>query len=355
MAPASDRQDAIASAVQQWNTGDQAAAVDQLRPLADAKDPVALGLIVWFLHQMPQPNPSAALDYADIALDQGNPWVINYVINIAMNDASLRPRLAGMIRKAVRNGSQVDPIGNAMTPFQQNDPATGVAMMEAAAGPFPRPESVTHFLDEIRSERDQVKETSETVREQRDNTLAAFSSAAQDVESARGRVQTRADQLETLMDQVTNAEAQTLFDTEATKNEQEGARLWKRGIAVLSLAAGIAVLPILIFYVAHLFGQDAFEDQNLVAAHFAPALALGAVAGVILARARGRDRAGQRARDLSVALGTMFAYSNQIRDETEREKFLRDMGRTVIESFLQADGAGEGDPSNLLAALTTRS
>lgn len=144
------------------------------------------------------------------------------------------------------------------------------------------------------------------------------------------------------------------FESEAQKNQGEGRSLWRRGIWVLSAAAFVAILPILIFYVGQILGKDPFADENLVAAHFAPALALGAVAGVILARARGRDRAGQRARDLAVALGTMFAYSNQIRDEGERQQFLRDMGRTVIEAFLRADGGAETEPSNLLATLTTR-
>jgi hypothetical protein len=166
-------------------------------------------------------------------------------------------------------------------------------------------------------------------------------------------VETRTNQLETLIDQVTNAEAQSLFDSEATKYETEGRSLWRWGIGVLAVAAGLALLPILVYYAGKITGADWFNDQNIVAAHFAPAVALGAVSGVLLARARGRDRARQRARDLSVALGTMFVYSGQIKDEGERQRFLHDMARAVLEAFLRQDAPSrESGSDSLLAALT---
>src|SRR5205809_351566 len=76
---------------------------------------------------------------------------------------------------------------------------------------------------------------------------------------------------------------------------------------------------------------------TLTTAHLAPTLVLAALSGILLSRARGRDRAGQRAGDLAVALGTMFVYSGQIQDEAERQRFIHEMGRVVIESYLHQD------------------
>jgi hypothetical protein len=63
----------------------------------------------------------------------------------------------------------------------------------------------------------------------------------------------------------------------------------------------------------------------------------------------------QRARDLSVALATMFAYSGQIVDETERQRFIHDMGRVVLEAFLRQDVPNsDSDGASLLAAMAKR-
>ena len=74
------------------------------------------------------------------------------------------------------------------------------------------------------------------------------------------------------------------------------------------------------------------------------------MAGVLLARSRNRDRARQRARDLSVALATMFVYSGQIADEAERQTFLREMGRAVLEAFIRQDAPHLDEGSGLIGA-----
>jgi hypothetical protein len=46
----------------------------------------------------------------------------------------------------------------------------------------------------------------------------------------------------------------------------------------------------------------------------------------------------------------MFVYSEQIQDPGERQAFIRDMGRTVLEAFLRHDPAMDADRS-LIAAI----
>jgi len=74
---------------------------------------------------------------------------------------------------------------------------------------------------------------------------------------------------------------------------------------------------------------------------------------VLLSRSRGRDRTRQKARDLSIALGTVFVYAGQMADETERQKFQHDMARAVIESFLKAETHGTEETAGLLSLLTS--
>jgi hypothetical protein len=114
-----------------------------------------------------------------------------------------------------------------------------------------------------------------------------------------------------------------------------------------------AATPLAIYYFDRITKRTPWlQGNHVLAAHTTFIVALGAVAGVLLARARGRDRARQRARDLSVALQTMFAYSESIADLNERQLFIRESGRTVLEAFLRQDAPTDSDRS-LLAAVRT--
>jgi hypothetical protein len=211
------------------------------------------------------------------------------------------------------------------------------------------------FIERARREYDALSVSTETVNDRQTKVLEALQRVEDETETRRSEITTRTQQLLKLVEQTTNAGAQSFFDTEAKQNEKEARFLWRWSVGLLSVATLFAIAPITIYYVGLALDKDWLRDQNLVWAHFAPAVALGAVAGVLLARARGRDRARQRAKDLSVALGTMFVYSGQIADDEQKQTFLRDMGRTVIEAFLRQDSsAGEKDSTSLLAALLRR-
>jgi hypothetical protein len=240
--------------------------------------------------------------------------------------------------------------------FTQGDRPTAVRLAQITALPHPYPDSWEQFLDAVRHDYDELTDAVGAVSTRKQTAIDAIEAGAADVEERRAEVQTRTQQLVTLIEQTTSAQAQTFFDAEATKYEEEGRLLWRSAVGILTIAVLFAIAPIAIYYIGAAIERDWLSDQNLVAAHLAPALALGAVAGVLLARARGRDRARQRARDLSVALGTMFVYSGQIADEEERQRFLHEMGRTVLEAFLRQDApVAEADSGSLFNALMRRS
>jgi hypothetical protein len=352
-----ERRQTLLEALQLWTSGNQQGAVDRIRPAADADDPSAVGLIAWFLHQMGEPLWRTGVPYAQKALALGVPWVANYYFGNMLNDPQLRQQVPDLIRPAIACGVPIDPVANALGPYQQGDHATALALIELAAGPWPWPPSWEELLQRARQRLGELEAASGDVTQRKERALEAIDGDEKRVSERAATIETRSKQLETLLEQTTNAEVQTFFEKEASKYEAEGSMLWKWGVGVLSGAAFFAILPIAIYYAGRVTGNQWFADQNLVAAHFAPAVALGAIAGVLLARARGRDRARQRAQDLSVALGTMFVYSGQISQEEERQRFLHEMGRTVIEAFLRADsGPGDtADSGSLLKALLQRS
>lgn len=344
------RQAAI-EALTTWQQGNQQAALDRIRPLAEQHDRLALGLISWFLHQMGEPHWRDGVPYAMEAARAGLPWVLNYYLGNMLNDPNLRGQAAELMQLAVNGGLAVDPIGNAMTPLQQGDHATAIALLEVAVVP-PNQQAWAEFMEAARSDADSLAHTAGQVQEERTRALEMIADHEQQVASAKDRVTTQSNQLMTLIEQTTNAEAQSLFDKEAEKNEQQATNLWWGGFIVLVLAACLAVTPLFLHY-REVDGHH-LQGAALTTSHIAPTLALGAVSGILLSRARGRDRAAQRARDLSVALGTMFVYSGQIADESERQRFLHDMGRVVIESFLRQETPVGDDSGTPLAGLLSR-
>ncbi len=190
-----------------------------------------------------------------------------------------------------------------------------------------------------------------TVSAQRDAAVKAIEESKAEVDAAREGFRTRESTLTQLLDNLTNASSQSHFDEQATKYEAESRRLWLFGVLVLAAAAIAAFLPVVLNYLSE---SHKLEGQSDVSAHLGATLALAAVAGVLLARARSRDRDRQRNRDLSVALGTMFAYSEQIANEEEKERFKHDMGRLVLETFLRHQPQPEDGSRNILSDIVDR-
>jgi GTP-sensing pleiotropic transcriptional regulator CodY len=189
------------------------------------------------------------------------------------------------------------------------------------------------------------------IEQELEGRKAALDAASQDLERAREGFETRGSTLTKFLDDLTNVSAEVEFQKQAERYEKESRRFWIAGLVTLVGAACVALLPLILNYVNH--RHHALDGQNSVSAHLGVALAFAAVSGVLLARARNRDRNRQRNRDLSVALITMFAYSEQIANEQEKERFKHDMGRLVLEAFLRQEPPSE-DRSNVLNDVTAR-
>jgi hypothetical protein len=344
--------DAITSALQQWNQGQQQAALDVLRPHAEAGDRAALLLICWFMSQMGQPYYNEGLGYARKAHELGTAQGLIYFFANIANDQTMRPQAIEVARLAVAAGANLDPLPNALPAMQQNDPTTAVALVKAAAEPRPSEEALTAMIRQGEADLSTLNNAATEVADRRDVTINSFDSDSAALHMQREEIERRAQSLIDLIDNLTNAQATSYFEEEATGYGKEARFTWRGGLGVLGLAALVALLPILAYYFDRITGRDPWlEGHDLVAAHFTPALALGAVAGVLLARARNRDRARQRARDLSVVLQTMFVYAEGLGTVEERQQFIREMGRSVLAAFLQQEIPSESDHS-VVGAVT---
>jgi hypothetical protein len=190
------------------------------------------------------------------------------------------------------------------------------------------------------------------IEQEIESRKAALGAASKDLERAQERFATRESTLTKFLDDLTNVAAEFEFQKQAEGYERESRLFWVAGLITLIVAACTALLPLILSYANP--QHHGLHGQTGVSAHLGAALAFAAVAGVFLARARNRDRDRQRNRDLSVALVTMFAYSEQIANEQEKERFKHDMGRLVIEAFLRQEPPSEDRSSGILSELTSR-
>ena len=159
--------------------------------------------------------------------------------------------------------------------------------------------------------------------------------ARKSIAETDARLTERRQHLEALIDTLTNAESVGIFERVATEQGNAEERLWNRGVAVLYVGAFISILPILSHYANASAGWGHhLSGASFVTAHAAPALAAATIAGVILARARSRDRERIRAARLGVALRMMFAHADQITDDTRRATFIHDTGHIAIETYV---------------------
>ncbi|HET9676811.1 MAG TPA: hypothetical protein VFP21_04835, partial [Solirubrobacterales bacterium] len=80
----------LAAALKGWSQGNQDAAIDLVKPLADEGDPAGLLLICWFLHQMGEPRNREGIPYAKRAAEQGNPWILGFYFGLLADDPTTR-------------------------------------------------------------------------------------------------------------------------------------------------------------------------------------------------------------------------------------------------------------------------
>jgi hypothetical protein len=339
----------LADAMKAWHQGNQEVAIDVVRPLADQGDSAALLLILWFLSQAGEPQGEAAMSYAKKAADSGNQWILsNYFPHFA-DKSDDRSAAIALVRSSPSGGFiSNDPLGRAIEFVGQEDPEHGVEMLRAAAGPHPWPQDP----EETRQRAAEIEQILTEVSGRRQEVASAFDTASRDLEQIQEDFRTRESTLTQFLDDLTNVTAEFEFEKQAKRYGTESTVFWVFGLLVLFAAACAAILPLILNYANP--EHHGLHDQSNVSAHLGAALAFAAVAGVLLARARNRDRDRQRNRDLSVALITMFAYSEQIANEQEKERFKHDMGRLVIEAFLRQEPPGEDRSNSIVSEFTSR-
>ena len=343
---------AIAQAVfQAWQQNNQQAAVDQLRPYADSGRPWAVSLLTFLYNQQGIPGFTQAVPYAKRAQALGMPWLAatlfnNLISNVPGNPNLLDPALE-LLEKGPILSPGIDPVAQAWNFLSQNRPDVAVRLL-SASGPYPAaPEEWNALVQQARNRSNQLDTiiTEAQSRAQQVETVATESTDA--IVHQREHLQTIAQQAELLVTDVSADAINTLYKADATRWSGESRTAWQWGIGILLAAALSAVLPVILHYAD--IGPK-YSSTGLAAAHLAATAALATVAGVILARARGRDRAAQRSSNVSTAMATMIALSNQIANEDERQRFMVTMGQLVFQAHLQPDSA---PPEQSLVGLAT--
>jgi len=304
------------------------------------------------MSQMGQPFWNEGLVYARKALSLGIPQVAAYYFGNLISDPNYRNQVPDLIKDAISSGFSIDPLPNAPGALQQGDPATAVALVHAAAVPRPFPGAWQSLLAEAQSDLEVVRTSASDIAERRQAAIESIAASEEAIATREREIDQRAHSLVELIERLTNAQATSYFEQEASQYGGEAKVLWRSGLGVVLLAAAAAVAPLAMYYIDRLRDVTPWlEGRELTAAHVTAALALGAVAGVLLARARGRDRARQRARDLEVALNTMFVYAEQIDGDEQRQTFVREMGLSVLQAFLRQDAPAIDADRTLLSAL----
>jgi hypothetical protein len=332
---------ALIQQVQQfWNSANQPAALDALRPRAEANAPWAAAFMAWLLMQQGIPGLAESVTWAIKAAELGAPWqavqTFNNVVGNLQANPQLGERLPELLQWAAPWMGGVDVVGQGWSLIAQGQPELALRIMTTLI-PWPLSEpQLTAIAEQGRArvtELEGLLSGALQSRETFDTTVTASSDA---ISKATNDLTTSAKQAGLLVTTVLSDATNTLYKADATRNEKESKGAWVSGLIVLGLAAFVAVLPVGLHYL-HLGPK--YSTAEVIGVHLASTAALGTFAGVLLARARSRDRAAQRAHDLSTAMGTMISYSNQISDPVEKERFMMTMGQVVLQAHL-ATGPG---------------
>ncbi len=277
------------------------------------------------------------------------PWVLaNYANNVIPNASSvpqLVPAVLEMIRETAPWGpGTFDPFNLGWSLLANNQPETAVDMWGLQWPNLLESGGWAGLVATAQARVSELAGLTETVRQQSGQALSNIDAAQKDIT-------TKAGQVSLLIDSLSDRTANALYTEDAERRGKEGKAAWRLGLAVLVTAAFVALWPLL----AHYAGRGpAYTTNTLLAAHVGPTIALGALAGVLLARARNRDHASQRSADLATAMGTMIVYSEKIEDPAARQLFMQNMGRLILEAHLRAEaspttGAPRDDLNGLVA------
>lgn len=341
-------------AFQAWNSGNQAGAIEPVRERASQGEAWAAALLSWLLMQQGYPALDESIDWALTAARRGFAGQLGPIYNNVIGNAGSYPQLAARLPEILQYGAPwtaVDPVGNAWTVIANGNATLAVQILMLPMPPFPHPELQTAvLLEQATANVRKTDDATAAVQAQRGTFEDTVQQALESIERERSEVETSARQAGLLVTKITSDATDARFTQDAERNKKESRGAWYTGLAVLAGAAVVAVWPVILRYLDRTVSYSGFEN---IALHVVSTAALGAVAGVLLARARSRDHAAQRANDLSTAMGTMIAYSNQISDPEERQRFMTVMGQMILQAHLNADAkrAPSDDSLTGMAAL----
>lgn len=353
--PSPEAADNALQAFTESNQGNHQAAIDRLRPFAERDEPWAVGLLCFIYQQQGAPGMEPGFPWAIRGLEMGMPWVAWNFFNHLVGQLAALPNMVDravdlMRRAASYPWGPADPISAGWNLLSQQHGAAAIQVMNTATvGPFDPTAwtaltaNATEQVHALRALGEDAKGSVNAVKAEAEQHIEAMKQTTADLE-------TKVKQLDLLVDTTSASAVNSLYDAEATANARESTTAWRWGIGVLISAAVVAVLPLALHYLDH--GPD-YSNNGLLLAHAGSTAALATVAGVLLARARGRDHIRQRAKDLSTAMGTMIVYSGQIQDPGEKQQFIQTMGQLILEAHLRGDGAPKEDSMVGLAALLT--
>lgn len=336
---------------QQWNSGNQAGALDMLRLRADANLPWAAALMAWLHVQQGIAGLPESVTWAIRAAQLGAPWQAAQTFNNLVGNLPSLPHLAERLPELLHWAapwmSGIDLVGQGWNLLAQGQPALALQIMTTSA-PWPLSDAqLTALGEQGRARVSELDGLLPTARERRDEFFVQLGESSASVEKLTDDLTTSAKQAGLLVTKVLSDATNTLYKADATRNEKESKGAWISGLVVLGLAALAAVLPVGMHYLGL---GPAYSRGEVIAVHLASTAALGTFAGVLLARARSRDRAAQRAHDLSTAMGTMISYSNQISNPVEKERFMMTMGQVVMQAHLSS-GSGSKPTEDSLPGI----
>jgi hypothetical protein len=346
----------ILQQVQQfWSMGDQDSAMNVLRPRADADVPWAAAFMAWLLAQQGAIGHAESIQWALRAARLGAPWQATQtflnVVNSAPSDPSVAAELPALLRAGAPWMGGIDVIGQGWNLIIQGQPEVALRLFNTTIFWPSESAELDALTKQTRVRLSEFEKLVADAAQTRANFDTEVGTSKEEVTKATDDLTTSARQAGLLVSTVLSDSTNSLYKADATRNEKESKGAWRAGLVVLGLAAIAALLPVMLHYLK--LGPE-YSTSEVIGVHLASTAALGTFSGVLLARARSRDHAAQRAHDLSTAMGTMISYSNQISDPIEKEPFMMTMGQVVMQAHLSTGSGSKAsdDTTSGILALT---
>lgn len=345
-----------------WQGGQQQDAIDRLNDqheiLSDDVWPRAW--LLWLHSQQGEPGYRLGIPIAERLIEEGAGFLTwsflqGMTTNLHAWPSLIEPALR--LTRALSSWPMVNPIPDFIQPVWNligsgQDQAAAILLLATTMIPPATPLSA--IVDDANSRLAAIKKAAGRSQGQANRVSELAAEESSKIAKIVEDLKTKAQQAEILVDSVTSVAVNERFETTAKRNEDESKTAFKWGMWTLAAAVAVTALPLVLHYLG--MGPD-FSALQVLGAHASATLALGTLAGVLLSRARGRDRARRRNSDLATAMGTIIVYSGQIHDPEEKQRFMQTMGQLVLIAHLQVDQSGNEDSTiglgTLLSAVRT--